>query len=238
MLVVLYSTSWRNWESAVESQIKHIPDDSIIGVHYWKYSTTPISQLIGESDITYEVPKDIPVQLRGYKYKHSITENEIVKDEVFPIIAASLYYKILSSRIAFKNALDIYPDMPDDQPILWTRPDVFIGTYFPTKVKKNEFISIWNTKDRLNPAEPEMGDIIALTTKHVIEKILNLELSLIKEICAHCKFSEQYLYAILKYLNVEITFDHSIKVGLMRNNGISRCTTTKSDQLFHIQVQP
>jgi hypothetical protein len=200
-------------------------DDALLGVHYWSHSTSPC--VCGEVGYkTHKAPDDIPEVLRKYRYKHSITENQILTDDVFPVRAAPLYYKIISTRIAFKNALDTYQDMPDDQPIIWTRPDVIVGNInsFPKTVKKNEFISIWNTIYRPNPEEPEVGDVLALTTKYVIQKLLNLELSYICDICSNEKFSEQFLYKILKHLDVEITFDHSLKLGLMRETHIHKLT--------------
>jgi hypothetical protein len=216
MLVVLYSTSWRNWEDSISSQLCYIPIDSIIGIHYWKHITTPHDRGVGK----VEAPTDVPELLKRFRYKHSITQQEYIPHIDSPILP--LYYKILSTRIALKNALELYPDMPSDQPILCMRPDLIIES-FPTTVGPNEYISIWNTNHRQTCNPPEMGDAACLTTKGVLDKLLNVN---IDDIYSSCKlmnnsiwYSEHFLYCLLQKLDIKMVFDHSIKLSLARGNG-------------------
>lgn len=217
MLVVLFTTSWRNWEDCTDSQIrlmKHISDEHILGIHYWKHTTTPLG---GPGK---EAPSDIPLPLRSFKYKHSITQ-QVPITHVTNIVAP-IYYKMISTRIALDNALELFPDMPDDQPILCMRPDVIIYNIhdFPKTVGANEYIGTWNTAHRQVCPIPEMGDALCLTTRGVLEKMLAIDLELIrKEFSGNGYFSEHYLYSILKQLEINMTYDHRIKLALMRDQG-------------------
>jgi hypothetical protein len=225
-LVVIFSTSWRNWEKTAHNQvafIKEISDNAVLGIHYWKYSTlssTPIDPDVKDTTPIHEVPTDIPLQLRRFQYKHSITPN-ITMDNITPK-KASLLYKIISSRIAFQNALDIYEDMPDEQPILWMRPDLFIDDIydFPKKVGKNEFIGTWHTAHAASLEKPEISDLLAFTTKYVLKKILELDLNYILKLVEANDFTEQCLYTILEHLGVNIKYDFNIKPCLMRDKFI------------------
>jgi hypothetical protein len=217
MLVVLFTTSWRHWEDCTDSQIqlmRNISDEHILGIHYWKHKTAPLG---GPGT---EAPTDIPLPLRTFRYKHSITQ-QVPITHVSNIIAP-IYYKIISTRIALNNALELFPDMPDNQPILCMRPDLLISNtqHFPNTVGSNEYIGIWNTAHRQVCPIPEMGDAVCLTTRGVLEKMLATDLELInKEFSGTGYFSEHYLYSILRQSEIKITYDHRIKIALMRDSG-------------------
>jgi hypothetical protein len=202
--------------------MRHISDDHILGIHYWKHKTI---QRGGPG--TEEAPPDIPHPLRSFRYKHSITQQLPITH--VPTIVAPIYYKIISTRIALNNALELFPDMPVDQPILCMRPDVIISDIqnFPKTVGPNEYVGTWNTAHRPVSPRPEMGDVLCLTTRGVLEKIISTNLELINRqfYGTGFYFSEHYLYSILRQLNIQITYDHRIKLSLMRGrDSIERLT--------------
>ena len=232
-LVVLWSTGWREWDSTVDNHIElinRLGGDPVLGIHYW--SKIPIKQDV-DARTSGDAPRDPPAQLKIWDYNHSVTDQS---PELLNKIKSNvkeggrgLSYIIESTRIALENAEAEYlrkfgRPMPDDAIILRLRPDVLVDVdKFPTKIPKgdNFYISNWNRRYRpnWNPDMPEVGDIMCLTTKKVMRKIVDTPIEDIERICNpdnKLSFGEAYMYALLKAHDVEIINDPDIHTKMQR----------------------
>lgn len=231
-LVVLWSTGWREWESTVDNHIElinRLGGDPVLGIHYW--SKMPIR---GGTETTGDAPSYPPEQLNRWNYVHSTTEQS---PELLSKIKTNLKeggyglgYIIESTKIALENAEIAYfrkfgRPMPDDTLILRLRPDIIIDVdKFPTEIPEgdNFYISNWNRVYRRewNPDMPEVGDIMCLTTKKVMRKIVNTRIEDIERICnpdQKLGFGEAYMYALLKVRNVDIINHPDIHTKMQRS---------------------
>lgn len=236
VLVVLYSTTWRRWDDVVESQCDLIQklagdQDVILGIHYW-------SEMIHTFHINSygKAPAEPPEQLRRWPYKHTVTEQERpfierIARNIRVRHAWGLAYIIESTRRALENAEALWrerygTEMPEDQPILRMRPDTIITDVdsFPTFPKGDDFyLSNWDRGNRpqWNPAAPEIGDIICLTTKKALKKLVETRIEDIELRCGHrqVNFTEQYLWALLETNSTEAKNDENIHVAILRPTG-------------------
>jgi hypothetical protein len=236
VLVVLYSTAWRQWDGAVASQVELIErlahsQDVLLGIHYWRDMPHRSSQA------TYgRAPDTPPAALHRWPFRHTITENTYETTRFFRDQAAwSIAYFLESTRHALTNAEALFRetygvDMPDDQHILRLRPDVLIRSHetfpaFPTDAADMYYISNWDRTCRphWDPAAPEAGDIVCLTTKKALGHILNQPLEDMMAVCAchhpRAWFAEQYLWAILKHRCVDARSDEGIRISVIRPTG-------------------
>ena len=233
-LVVLYSTCYRNWEAALPSQLELLsriaPKQStvIVGAHYWTEKWGNDNHLKGTA------PDAPPAALLA------AYPNVIANHTPQPRGQCRVTYFMDSLRFAMENAEMMYRalygrKMPDDQPILRMRPDVVITqvSEFPHVPRGRTgpyYISIWNSLHRphFNPYHPEAGDIIAITTKGAIARLLSIDIPSANSVVyepyrakgRHIGFMEQYLYSLLEYAGVEIVPDHGIHMGIARQNRV------------------
>lgn len=236
MLVVLFSTSWRRWEDTWPSQVALIEKlsqgrDVIMGIHYW-------SEMIHTFHINSygRAPEDIPEPLRKWPYKHSITTQERpfierIARNIRYRHAWGLAYIIESTRLALANAEALWKEtygteMPDDQPILRMRPDTVITDVngFPDFPKGDDFyVSNWDHGNRpiWNPQVPEVGDIICMTTKKALKKLVSVPVEDIEGMCAHRQvtFTEQYLWALFEKIGTDVKNDENIHITIVRPSG-------------------
>jgi hypothetical protein len=235
-LVVLYSTAYREWAKAVDSQIKtikNISDSPIFGIHYWKDEV-----LVSPSTPSRRVaPSEPPDQIKFWPYRCSISEQQI---EVSAITKGGnfqpLICNILSTRIALENAeslwMDLYgAEMPDDQPILRMRPDIFIEYLPDVTPEENCYITNWPRLHgrNWNPQSPEAGDNFCLTTKKVMKKLLSIDLSKIENMAESLRgqgriigWTEHYLHMVLEHLNINILQFENIHYSIVRETIIER----------------
>jgi hypothetical protein len=153
-LVVLYSTSYRTWNTEmVYNSQKNIIDKlsdfysskfectqniPIIGIHYWSREVGH-KQLM-EDFVDYESVLDHPICSKRAIPAGNPPEiilnypNKLIKTEQFPLKEkedSHFDYFIISTRLAFKLANELHlemfgVDMPEDQPILKLRPDLIV----------------------------------------------------------------------------------------------------------------
>lgn len=236
MLVVLFSTSWRRWEDTWPSQVSLIEkfakeQDVIMGIHYW-------SEMINTFHINSygKSPSKPPEPLCKWPYKHTVTfqEHSFIEKIARNIRyrhAWGLAYIIESTRMALENAEALWrerygTEMPDDQPILRMRPDTIITDIenFPEFPSGDDFyVSNWDHGNRphWNPNAPEVGDIICLTTKKALKKLVYTPIEDIERMCAHRKvtFTEQYLWAIFETNKTVVKNDERMCISIMRPSG-------------------
>ena len=233
-LVIVYSTCYRNWEAALPSQLElfeHLGGDctggAIVGAHYWTQKwgyDNPIQETAPHAP-----PADL---LASFPVRSTHTLQPVGLDRVT--------YFMDSLRIALSNAKELYreiygEEMPADQPILRLRPDVFVDRVrdFPAPPPEGVapyYISIWNTAHRphFQPAHPEAGDLLALTTAGALERLLSIHLPTADAVVyapyraqgRHIGFMEQYLYSLLDYAGVQVIADRKIHLGIARKNNI------------------
>jgi hypothetical protein len=233
-LVVLYSTAYREWAKAVDSQIKlisNISDSPIFGIHYWKEEV-----LTSPSTPSRRVaPSEPPEQIKSWPYKFSITEQL----EVLPITKGgnfqALVCEMISGSIALENAeylwTELYgTEMPDDQIILRMRPDCLVEG-LPSTIPDNYYITNWNRLHRpvWNPLAPEVGNNFCLTTKKVMKNLVSLDLSIMENMAESLRrqgriiqFTEHYLYMLLELLNVNILQLETIHHSVVRETRVER----------------
>lgn len=235
-LVVLYSTTWRRWDETCPSQVEVIDklangQDVIMGIHYW-------SEMIQTFHINSygKAPSEPPAPLLKWPYKHTVTSQdrsfiERIARSIRHRHAWGTAYILESTRMALENAEALWrerygTEMPDDQPILRMRPDTILTDVdaFPEMPQGDDFyVSNWDRGNRpvWNPAAPEVGDIICLTTKKALKKLVNIKLEDIETRCSHRQvlFTEQYLWALLESNGTAINNDKNVHVSILRPTG-------------------
>lgn len=228
-LIVLYSTACRYWDKTIDNQmelINKLTDTPIFGIHNWD-----------------EI--HLPEQLQKFPHKYTFTtQTKEFNDHIDYIIEQCnivlvneqcnikpLFYNILSTKIALKNAEVLYRELygtsiPDDYLILRLRPDVIIDTdLFPLNITDNQWISTWHSTYRSNiEKSPEMGDLFCLTTYKIMKAFTEIDISTIENICSKYRtkewlinFSEQYLYCLLKIIDAKPILINNIHVYIQRD---------------------
>ena len=220
VLVVLYSTKNKHWNETINSHIAlfdKYKGQCIIGIHYWDEPGTP---------------DEPPDEIKKYKYimtksKQTPLNLQNREREIFEYIRQS-------TKLAFENAEELYKktfgfDMPENQKILRLRPDVLVE-YFPISYENSTddfYLSRYDINARRypNPKSPEVGDIIALTTKKTLKNILTYDVDKMDKTIKYYtdngyeltpKVTENLsAYAVRSNIN-----DYSIKIKLVRDNKI------------------
>ena len=223
MIVVLYRGIRRFWEPCIQNQHEFIYEnfgsDVVYGMHFWdKQYERLTNRVIGET------PKELPIFFRGKKVKHTLSECEICEEFDGSQESKSCFYPcILGIKYAYKNALDLYPDMDYNQTIVILRTDSLIQYKFHEHDKP--CVGVWNIKDRENPEIPELADVCIITKKWVLDKLLMINKEEMLEITKNCKNPETYIHKLFSYItNNQIYLDTNMHTGVLRSNHISHCS--------------
>jgi hypothetical protein len=225
-VVILFSGLNRYWEDTCKNHIDVIQkltnndlSKAIVGIHYWNNTDSEI---------------EIPLSIRELKYKASTSSDNIYGDGKNDRAIWIIKKFANSSRIALKNAEDLYKEiygkeMPPTQTVIRFRYDTYVEDIdnFPLQLitdMENYYLSNWNTNHRnYDKSFPEIADSIVITTKKNISLMTNDKIdSFIKEhedkINNPDFFHERLLYIFLKSIGANIVFDFNLKLSLMRNN--------------------
>lgn len=238
-LVALYSTCYRDWEKAVNTQlelIEHLTNKSekdkpIIGIHYW-------NEWWGLHETIKNIsPESPPTCLFHYPLKWTITPET---DE--SVVRGTIEYIIYSTRKALQNAEILHNelygcDIPDDQPILRMRPDVYINNIcdFPSipTTMDDYYISMRHRYHRphIPMNAPEAGDLMCLTTKRSLKKLLSLDFTSYDKIFdiytkqgQYVNIPEQKLHALLQFCNINVVNSEQISLSVARSDCIQPCS--------------
>ena len=224
-IVILFSGSNRYWKDTCKNHIdviKKVTNDNlskaVIGIHYWNNDDSEI---------------EIPLPIRNLKYKASTSRDDIYGNGKNDRAIWILKKFANSSRIALKNAEDLYreiygKEMSPRQSVIRFRYDAYVEDInkFPLQLStdiENYYISNWNTTHRkYDKSFPEIADTIVITTKKNISSMTNDNInSFIKEnedkINHPDFFHERLLYMFLKSIGADIIFDFNLELSLMRN---------------------
>jgi len=225
-VVILFSGLNRYWEDTCKNHIDVIKkltnndlSKAVVGIHYWNNTNSEI---------------EIPLSIRELKYKASTSSDDIYGDGKNDRAIWIIKKFANSSRIALKNAEDLYreiygKEMPPTQTVIRFRYDAYIEDIdnFPLQLitgMENYYLSNWNTNHRnYDKSFPEIADTIVITTKKNISSMTKNNIdSFIKEhedkINDPDFFHERLLYIFLKSIGANIVFDFNLKLSLMRND--------------------
>jgi hypothetical protein len=199
-LVVLYSTSYRTWETeeVLNSQIELIDrlsqlfcerfgmDPSvkpILGIHYWNAERghKQLNQDFHFFDSPLTSPTNPPGKISKYSYTHTKSDQLELDQER----STHLFYTSISTKFALESANSLHKNMfgtniPDNQPILRLRPDCILN-YTKIDFLKNIdinshfFISNRSNNHRPHISEnaPEVSDIMWVTNNKSMDLLLS-----------------------------------------------------------------
>lgn len=222
MIIVLYRGVCREWERCLENQVQFIHSidkDVIYGIHHWdkKYERLT-NREIGLSK------QELPVFFKDKKVKYTVSPCEIIDRFDGSLEAKSSLYSTLRSIIySYKNSLELYPDMPDDQLIISLRYDGVVNYVFSDNGQA--FVGMWNIRDRPVIEIPEVNDICFITRKHILDKLCQLSLDDILTITDGAIYWEHYFYKIFNHLTCgNVTIDKNLHGAVVRPFEISYCS--------------
>jgi hypothetical protein len=189
-LVVLYSSSYRDWDMdiaknsqvAVLDKIAGDRKNCIVGIHYWEQDNkdTPpdvIQELNNKTTISYDTVWD---EFNNSKVGDSPNSSWMSnKTRIFKQI-------FNSTKLAFENAEKLFKEtygyeMPMDQIILRFRPDIIINDVdkfpLPPTNEKYFFMGQWHYAHRPNfdKLNKEIDPIFFYTTKRALLDIFKID---------------------------------------------------------------
>lgn len=223
MIVVLYRGIKRLWEPCLQNQHEFIYEnfgtDVIYGMHFWdKQYERLTNRIIGET------PKELPEFFMDKNVKCTMSQCEMCDEFNGTQESKSAFYPVIQGiKYSYRNALELMPDMNDNQTIVILRTDTLIQYNF--EERDIPCLGIFNNKIDQKIEFPQLADGCIITKKWVLDKLLKIDREKMLEITKNCTIPETYLHKLFSYItDNQVYLDENMHIGILRYNHISYCS--------------